>query len=68
MVGYFLIKTSNKIIDTNFILVLDRTSIVNKNITQKTYNTYQMFDIFYNNTDGDQFDQLSLSKESFDQN
>ena len=31
----------------------------------KSYNNYQIFDIFYNNTNGDQFDQTSLSKEGF---
>ena len=46
-------------------LVLDRTSLVNKNSTMKSYNNYQIFDIFYNNTNGDQFDQTSLSKEGF---
>ena len=44
-------------------LVLDRTSLENKNKTSAFYNTYQMFDIFYNNTNGDIFEETSLSQE-----
>ena len=62
MVGYFIIKISE------IRLVLARTSLVNNNKTQKTYNTYQMFDIFYNNTNGDVFGETSLAKEGLDQN
>ena len=28
-------------------------------------DAYNMFDIFYNNTDGDSFDKSSLTKEGF---
>ena len=49
------------------LLVLDRTSLEEKDRTSVFYDTYQMFDIFYNNTNGDQFNQTSLSQEGLDQ-
>ena len=59
MVGYFLKSSMRYTIH----LVLDRTSLENKNKTSAFYNTYQMFDIFYNNTNGDIFEETSLSQE-----
>ena len=64
----FTYRYSKNIIYRKILLVLDRTSLVNKNSASKYYNHYAMFDIFYNNTNGDQFDQTSLAQECFDQN